>query len=214
MQVFPRSANAIARLTIVGGLVLAGLLGTGLWFGYNSPLVRTRQNNLQQPVPFSHQHHVSGLGIDCRYCHTSVEVSSFAGIPPTQTCMNCHSQIWTNAQILEPVRASWRDDVPLQWNRVHRLADFVKFNHSIHVNKGIGCVSCHGRVDQMPLIRQTKPLTMGWCLSCHRHPEKFIRPKDKVFDLTWQAENQEELGAKLVEEYGIRKLQHCSTCHY
>lgn len=201
-------------MTIIGGLVLVGLIGTAAWFWYNSPFLRTRQNALAQPVPFSHQHHVTGLGIDCRYCHTSVEVSSFAGLPPTQTCMNCHSQIWTNAPMLEPVRASWRDDRPLEWNRVHRLGDYVKFNHSIHVNKGIGCVSCHGRVDQMPLVLQDKSLTMSWCLECHRNPEKFIRPKDKVYDLAWTAENQEEMGAKLVEEYGVRKLIHCSTCHY
>ena len=214
MQVFHRSANALARLSIIGGLILVGLLGAAAWFWYNSPLVRTRQNALEQPVPFSHQHHVAGLGIDCRYCHTSVEESSFAGMPATQICMNCHSQIWTNAEMLEPVRASFRDDVPLEWNRVHRLADFVKFNHSIHVNKGIGCVTCHGRVDQMPLMYQENTLTMSWCLECHRNPEKFIRPKDKVYEIAWEPENQTEMGPALVEEYGIRKLQHCSTCHY
>lgn len=214
MQVFHRSANALARLSIIGGLILFGMLGTAAWFWYNSPLVRTRQNALAQPVPFSHQHHVTGLGLDCRYCHTSVEESSFAGMPATQICMNCHAQIWTGAEMLEPVRASFRDDVPLEWNRVHRLADFVKFNHSIHVNKGIGCVSCHGRVDQMPLMWQDKPLTMSWCLECHRNPEKFIRPKDKVFEIAWVPENQAELGPELVEEYSIRKLQHCSACHY
>ncbi|MDX1583789.1 MAG: cytochrome c3 family protein, partial [Thermoanaerobaculia bacterium] len=178
------------------------------------PFLRTRQNALAQPVPFSHQHHVTGLGLDCRYCHTSVEDSSFAGIPPTQTCMNCHSQIWTNADMLEPVRESWRTNTPLIWNRVHRLADFVRFNHSIHVNNGIGCVSCHGRVDQMPLVQQVEPLTMSWCLDCHRNPEKFIRPQEKVFDTAWESDNQKELGERLVDEYGIRKLQHCSTCHY
>lgn len=214
MQVFHRSANALARLSIIGGLILVGLLGAAAWFWYNSPLVRTRQNALEQPVPFSHQHHVAGLGIDCRYCHTSVEESSFAGMPATQICMNCHSQIWTNAEMLEPVRASFRDDVPLEWNRVHRLADFVKFNHSIHVNKGIGCVTCHGRVDQMPLMYQENTLTMSWCLECHRNPEKFIRPKDKVYEIAWEPENQTEMGPALVEEYGIRKLQHCSACHY
>lgn len=214
MQVFHRNANALARLSIVGGLVVAGVLGAVAWFGYNSPLVKTRRNALSQPVPFSHQHHVAGLGIDCRYCHTSVEESSFAGMPSTQTCMNCHSQIWTNAEMLAPVRESFANNEPLEWNRVHRLADFVRFNHSIHVTKGMGCVTCHGRVDEMPLMMQEKSLSMSWCLDCHRNPEKFIRPKDKVFDITWVPENQAEHGPELVEEYAIRKLQHCSTCHY
>lgn len=214
MQVFHRSANAFARLSIIGGLILVGLIGTAAWFWYNSPLVKTRQNALAQPVPFSHQHHVAGLGIDCRYCHTSVEESAFAGMPATQVCMNCHSQIWTGAEMLEPVRASFRNNEPLEWNRVHRLADFVRFNHSIHVNNGIGCVSCHGRVDQMPLMSQEKPLSMSWCLECHRNPEKFVRPQDKVFEIAWEPENQAEQGPALVEEYELRKLQHCSACHY
>jgi hypothetical protein len=214
MQVFQRSANNLARLSIGGGILLVLVVLTG-WVSFNnSPLVRTRQNALEQPVPFSHQHHVAGLGLDCRYCHTSVEVSAFAGIPPTQTCMNCHSQVWATAEMLEPVRASFRNDESIQWNRVHRLADFAKFNHSIHVSKGFGCETCHGRVDRMPLVWQEKPLTMSWCMECHRNPEKFIRPKDKVFEMGWRAENQKELGARLVEQYGIRRVEYCSACHY
>lgn len=214
MQVFQRSANNLARLSIGGGILLVLVVLTG-WVSFNqSPLVRTRQNALEQPVPFSHQHHVAGLGLDCRYCHTSVEESAFAGIPPTQTCMNCHSQVWATAEMLEPVRASFRSNESIQWNRVHRLADFTKFNHSIHVSKGFGCETCHGRVDRMPLVFQDKPLTMSWCLDCHRNPEKFIRPKDKVFEMGWRAENQKELGARLVQQYGIRSVQYCSACHY
>ncbi|MBW3671701.1 MAG: cytochrome c family protein, partial [Acidobacteria bacterium] len=136
MQVFHRNANALARLSIVGGLVVAGVLGAVAWFGYNSPLVRTRQNALSQPVPFSHQHHVAGLGIDCRYCHTSVEESSFAGMPSTQTCMNCHSQIWTSSPELSLVRASFFANEPIHWQRVNSLPDFVFFDHSAHVNNG------------------------------------------------------------------------------
>jgi hypothetical protein len=214
MQVFQRSANNLARLSIGGGILLVLVVLTG-WVSFNnSPLIRTRHNALEQPVPFSHQHHVAGLGLDCRYCHTSVEVSAFAGIPPTQTCMNCHSQVWATAEMLEPVRASFRNDESIQWNRVHRLADFAKFNHSVHVNKGFGCETCHGRVDRMPLVWQEKPLTMSWCMECHRNPEKFIRPKDKVFEMGWRAENQKELGARLVEQYGVRRVEHCSACHY
>ena len=132
----------------------------------------------EQPIPFSHAHHVGGLGIDCRYCHTSVETSSFAGIPPTKTCMNCHSQIWSTSPTLEPVRESFRTGVSIQWTRVNDLPDYVYFNHSIHVNKGIGCESCHGRVDRMPLTWQENSLQMDWCLDCHRDPGKHIRPRD------------------------------------
>ena len=147
-----------------------------------------------QPVPFSHQHHVTGLGIDCRYCHTSVETSSFAGIPPTKTCMNCHSQIWTNAQLLEPVRASYKSGESLQWTRVNQLPDFVYFNHSIHVNKGVGCNTCHGPVDQMPLMYQQESLQMEWCLGCHRAPENNLRPRDQVFNMRYQQPTECESG--------------------
>ncbi|MFN2442727.1 MAG: cytochrome c3 family protein [Thermoanaerobaculia bacterium] len=215
MQIFHRSANTLSRFSIFGALFVAGF---GLWFLYQlnqSPYATQQRVAKEQPVPFSHEHHVAGLGIDCRYCHTSVEESSFAGIPPTATCMNCHRQIWTNAKILEPVRASLRTGVPLEWRRVHRLPEFVQFNHSIHVQKGIGCVSCHGRVDQMSLIHQDKPLTMSWCLECHRAPEKFVRPKEHVFDMAWTPdEPQKELGARLVREYNIRSKTSCSYCHY
>jgi hypothetical protein len=168
----------------------------------------------EQPVMFSHKHHVDGLGIDCRYCHTSVEVSSSAGIPPTHTCMSCHSQVWTEAPLLQPVRESYRTGIPLQWVRVHDLPDFVYFNHSIHVKKGIGCTSCHGRVDQMPLMRQVNTLYMGWCLECHRNPEAFVRPREEIFNSAWTpVRDQAEMGRELVQEYQIRSLDNCSTCH-
>ena len=214
MQIFHRSTNTLSRFSIFGAVFIVAFF---LWVTAminRAPFV-TRQNMaIEQPVPFSHQHHVAGLGIDCRYCHTSVEDAAFAGIPPTQTCMNCHSQIWTNAAMLQPVRSSFQTGAPIHWVRVHTLPDFVKFDHSIHVNKGVGCVSCHGRVDEMPLMRQAERLSMEWCLSCHRAPEKHLRPKDRVFDLAWTPENQEETGIELMKQYRVRKVTHCSACHY
>ena len=167
-----------------------------------------------QPVPFSHKHHVGDDGLDCRYCHTSVETSSFAGIPATETCMGCHSQIWANAELLEPVRVSFLTGKSLQWTRVHDLPDFVYFNHSIHVNKGIGCSTCHGRIDLMPLTYKVNTLYMNWCLQCHREPERYIRPRNQVFNMAWEpAPDQLEQGRKLVSEYKVQKLTDCWTCH-
>jgi hypothetical protein len=217
MQIFHRSTNTISRASIYGAVFIVAGLGWALYQLQSSPYITYAGVVKPQPVPFSHQHHVTGLGIDCRYCHTSVEQSSFAGIPPTKTCMNCHSQIWTNASMLEPVRASYRSGQSLQWTRVNQLPDFVYFNHSIHINKGIGCSTCHGSVDQMPLIFQASPLNMQWCIDCHRDPAKNVRPKDQVFNMQWKAPaNQDEIGKKLVSEYNIRtvnELTSCSTCH-
>ena len=168
-------------------------------------------------MPFSHAHHVGGLGVDCRYCHTTVETSSFANIPPTKTCMNCHSQIWSTSPTLEPVRASFRTGESIRWTRVHDLPDFVYFNHSIHVNKGVGCETCHGRVDRMPLTWQQNSLQMEWCLDCHRNPEKYVRPREFVTTMGYQPEgDQAEIGRRLVHEYNIqdaRTLTSCNTCH-
>ncbi len=213
-QLFPRSSNALSRVSLVLALVvLAGLVWAGTLLntaGYNTG----QHVVLHQPVPFSHNHHTAGLGIDCRYCHTSVETSSFAGIPPIATCMNCHKQIWTNADLLEPVRAAYRTGVPIQWERVNDLPDFVYFNHSIHIAKGIGCETCHGRVDKMPLMLQEQPLTMAWCLDCHRDPSRYVRPREEVFTMGWRPPvPQSVLGPKLVEEYDIHSLTYCSVCH-
>jgi hypothetical protein len=216
-QIFHRSANTIARVSIFGAVFFIGFV---LWFIggiVRAPYVTNQGVIREQPVPFSHQHHVAGLGIDCRYCHTSVETSSFAGIPPTSTCMNCHAQIWTSASMLAPVRQSYASNTPLVWSRVHRLPDFVHFNHSIHVNKGIGCASCHGRVDEMALMSQASPLTMEWCIGCHRHPEENIRPRSQVFNMAWKAADQETLGPQLVRQYRVKdamSLTSCNTCHY
>jgi hypothetical protein len=169
-----------------------------------------------QPVPFSHKHHVGGLGLDCRFCHTSVDKAQFAGIPPTKTCMTCHSQVWVDSPMLEPVRASFRGDKPLNWTRVHDLPDFAYFNHSIHVAKGVGCTTCHGPVDQMPLMWREASLNMEWCLDCHRHPEKYLRPREQVYSVEWKPPpDQIERGKRLVAEYKVRTSQitNCSVCH-
>jgi hypothetical protein len=179
-----------------------------------SDYVTGANTNITQPIQFSHMHHAGGMGIDCRYCHTSVEQSSFANIPPTKTCMNCHSQIFTEAPILEPVRASFRTGESLEWTRVHDLPDFVYFNHSIHIKKGVGCETCHGRIDQMQGIYQAKSLQMEWCLDCHRAPEKYVRPRAAVFEMGYEpAGDQLEVGRRLVKEYQIQSLTSCSTCH-
>jgi len=188
-QVFDRSSNALARASLVltGLIVIA--LGVALNYLQRSPWVTKQGQRPDQPVPFSHKHHVEGLGLQCQYCHTSVEKSSYAGIPPTKTCMNCHSQIWTNAELLKPVRESWATGQSIQWIRVHDLPDFVYFNHEIHVNKGIGCSSCHGRVDQMPLMYEENTLQMEWCLNCHRDPGKNLRPTNEIYNMAWEGPN-------------------------
>jgi hypothetical protein len=213
-QVFHHSTNTLSRVSIFGGIFIVGFL-VWAWAELNASTYATRAKvPVDQPVPFSHEHHVGGLGIDCRYCHTSVENSSFAGIPPTKTCMNCHSQIWVNAPMLEPVRQSFRTDQSLHWIRVHDLPDYVYFNHSIHVAKGVGCTTCHGQIDKMPLTWQESSLQMSWCLDCHRHPEQYVRPKSQVFSVEYQPpSNQVEIGRNLVKEYHIQSLTSCSTCH-
>jgi hypothetical protein len=216
-QIFHSSTNIWSKFSIVAALAFVGFLGwvvvTMSWSGYVSGQGMTKD----QPVQFSHAHHVGAMGIDCRYCHTTVEESAFANIPPTKTCMNCHSQIWTNAPILEPVRASFRENKPLQWQRVHDLPDFVYFNHSIHVAKGVGCATCHGRVDTMPLMYQQSTLMMSWCLDCHRNPARYVRPRDQIYNMAWEPPADDpELGARLVKEYkigSVDQLTSCSTCH-
>ena len=194
--------------------LLIALLGWAVYELSASPYVTDVNVAKDQPVPFSHKHHVGELGLDCRYCHTAVENSSSAGMPPTQTCMTCHSQIWVNSPMLEPVRASYRDDKSIQWIRVNAVPDFVYFNHSIHVNKGVGCTTCHGPVGDMPLTWRANTLQMGWCLDCHRNPENYVRPREQVFNIHYKAPaNQEELGLKLVKEYKIQSLTNCTTCH-
>jgi len=213
-QTFGRGANTVFLVSLIAlGLVVGGLIGLA-YAVQSSPYVTRAFEYREQPVQFSHERHVAGNGIDCRYCHTSVETSAFAGIPPTKTCMNCHSQVFANSPYLEPVRASFREDKPIEWTRVHDLPDFVYFDHSIHVAKGVGCSTCHGRVDLMPLMLQVQTLQMRWCLDCHRNPEKYVRPREAVYQMDYQPPvNQAVLGMKLVAEYNIQRLTSCSICH-
>jgi hypothetical protein len=213
-QIFHRSTNAIARITILGAVVILAIVTWFLVVIFRSDYLTEVRVVREQPVPFSHKHHVADDGIDCRYCHTSVETSAFAGLPPTETCMTCHSQIWTDSPMLERVRASFRNNTPLRWTRVHDLPDFVYFDHSIHLKKGIGCSTCHGAVDEMPLMWRENTLLMEWCLGCHREPERYVRPREAVFRMDWTPPpNQHEAGRRLVAQYKIRKLTDCYTCH-
>ncbi|MBB3189664.1 cytochrome c3 family protein [Halomonas cerina] len=214
-QIFPRRANSLVSAMLWGGLV-GGVALVIVAITLGSSAHTTGVNSTpEQPVPFSHGHHVGGLGIDCRYCHTSVEQSDFAGLPPTSTCMTCHSQLWTSAAMLAPVRQSLQHDKPIAWVRVHDLPDFTYFSHRAHVNNGVGCESCHGRVDRMPITTQQKPLTMQWCLACHRHPEPYLRPENRITALGYDPAGDGIPGHELREHYGIRKdnLTECVTCH-
>jgi hypothetical protein len=213
-QIFHPSTNTLSRVTIFGGIfVLAGVLWMAAGLS-RSPYVTEAEVARDQPVPFSHAHHVGDIGIDCRYCHTSADTSAYAGIPPTKTCLNCHSQIWADSPALEPVRQSFRSGRSIRWTRVNDLPDFAYFDHSAHVNKGIGCTTCHGRVDRMPLTWQENSLQMEWCIACHRDPEQFVRPQERVFDPTYEAPtDQLALGQRLVKEYALHPRTSCSTCH-
>jgi hypothetical protein len=213
--IFRPSANLAATVTvlIVAGLVVALLVGWWVW--PRTDYARHVLWQVDQPVPFSHEHHVSGLGIDCRFCHASVEVSADAGLPSTSTCMTCHSQIWTNAALLEPVRHSLANDTPIQWNRINDLPDYVYFNHSIHIAKGVGCSSCHDDVGRMPLSYKAKSLTMGFCLDCHRNPGPRLRPRDQIFNTEWKRGPSTPSAQALLAGYHIggRSLTDCSICH-
>jgi len=213
-QIFHRSTNTIARLSIYGAVILIALLGYAVDVVNKTSYVTEVNNARPQPVPFSHKHHVGELGLDCRYCHTSVEVSSSAGMPPTETCMTCHSQLWTNSEMLAPVRASYTNSKSISWTRVNAVPDFVYFNHSIHVAKGVGCTTCHGPVGEMNITWRGQTLYMRWCLECHNAPERFLRPRSEVFDAFYQApSNQLTLGRELMKEYKVQKLTNCTTCH-
>ena len=214
-QIFKSSANSFARTSIVLAVVILGALaGVVVELIADSRYASRQGAAREQPIPFSHTHHVGSMGIECRYCHTGVENSQHAVVPPTKTCMNCHSQIWVNSSTLEPVRESYRTNQSIKWTKVHDLPDYVYFNHSIHVKKGVGCETCHGRVDKMPIMYQQSNLQMRWCVECHREPEKFVRPREFITKMGYEpAEPQEVLGPKLVKEYNIQKLKTCWTCH-
>ncbi len=213
--IFGPGANLAAKLTLIG---LACVIGGGIAWWLLWPRMDYERHvgwTLNQPVPFSHQHHVAGLGIDCRFCHTTVETSANAGLPPTYTCMTCHSQIWTNAALLEPVRQSLAENKPIHWARVTNLPDYVYFNHSIHIAKGVGCESCHGQVDRMPLTYKAKTLTMQFCLDCHRNPAPNLRPENAIYDIEWHRTANTPSPADLMRHYHIggRTLTDCSICH-
>jgi len=216
-QIFHRSTNFLAKFSIFGAVFFLGFAGW-VFAKLDRSSYNTRQGVvLKQPVPFSHDHHVAQIGIDCRYCHTTVETSAVAGIPGVSVCYNCHREIWKDSPMLQPVREGFEQGRPIEWTRVHDLPDYVYFDHSIHVAKGVGCATCHGPVDRMPLMRQEATLQMEWCISCHRNPEKYLRPREEVFNMAYvEPPNQEELGKRLMAEYHILDANHltsCSTCH-
>lgn len=216
-QIFPRNANRLAWLSVFAGLLLVAELVLILAVYFRSNYFRQINVAIEQPVAFSHQLHNGVLGIDCRYCHVSVNQSYFANIPATETCMTCHSQIKTYSPKIAPVVESYATGKPIEWNKVHRVPDFVYFNHAIHVNKGVGCSTCHGQVNQMPVVWQQQAMFMGWCLNCHRNPEQYVRPRDEVYNMEYVAPaNQAALGRQLVAEYGIMpadQLTNCWVCH-
>ena len=214
MALFPRWTNTVARLT--GALTLGApvlILGF-LWMYVRTPFITNQGLPIDQPVQFDHRHHVKDEGIDCRYCHNTVDRSPSAGLPATQVCLNCHSQVWNKSPLLEPVRESFFQNKPIEWRRVHKVPEFVYFNHAIHVNKGVGCVTCHGRVDEMPAVEKATPLTMGWCLECHRRPEQNIRPLEEVTNMEWKPEGDpEEAGRLQAAKNNVHTRTSCTTCH-
>lgn len=231
-QIFHPSINTLTRAGIITALTVGASL-CAAWYGVNLHYGQKLYVPIVQPVQFSHKHHSGDDGIDCRYCHTSVEKSAYAGMPATHTCMSCHSQIWSDSAELAPVRASYVSGQPIQWNKVHDMPDFVYFNHAMHIKKGVGCESCHGNMSETPLAQKVNTMTMTWCLNCHRHPENYLRPRSAIYTTGWKAAdagkilspetgkpyptNQKELGAQLVKEYKVlhqRQLTDCYTCHH
>jgi hypothetical protein len=209
--VFPSWSDTVFR-SALAALAIGGLLAViGPMLYVRTPYHQKREYPLDQPVQFDHRHHVGDDGIDCLYCHADARRAAYAGVPSAEVCMGCHAQVWPDSVQLEPVRRSYYSGAPLEWTRVHHVPDYVYFDHSIHVNKGIGCVSCHGRVDQMALAYQVEPLSMGWCLDCHRAPESHLRPLGRITAMDWQP--PPGMGKKLAALYGVRRLTHCTTCH-
>lgn len=213
-QIFPKKANVAPLATLAGSLVGGVLLIFLIWY-YFSPQYTDVGYAPEQPVNYSHRLHVADLGLDCRYCHTAVEVSPHATVPATQTCMNCHNQVQTESFELLPVRESWATGQPIEWVKVHFLPDFAQFSHAYHVNAGVGCETCHGRVDQMEVVRQEEALSMGWCLDCHREPELYLRPPEEVTTMGYvQPADFVERNLERIRHEGIRPPTNCSACHY
>jgi menaquinone reductase, multiheme cytochrome c subunit len=211
--VFPRWVNRLRELAAVAAVLVPVWVGLLIAYGF-SPRTTAVGYQPVQPVPYSHAMHAGLMGMDCRYCHTTVEQAAYAAVPPTGTCMNCHQQVRKESPKLQPVRDSYASGLPVPWVKVHDLPDFVYFNHSAHVTRGVGCVSCHGRVDRMEVVTQEQPLSMAWCLQCHRQPERYLRPLDKVTAMDWRpTEDQLTLGRRLRQQYNINPSTDCSTCH-
>lgn len=208
MQIFPRSLNYLPAALAVGALLTGGALVFTVWY-YFTPKHLQVGYAPHQPVPYSHRLHAGQMGMDCRYCHSNVERSHEAQIPPTQTCMNCHSLVRTDSARLAPVRQSWENNQPIPWVRIHRLPDHAYFNHSVHLSAGVGCVTCHGRVDQMDVVRQDQPLSMSWCLDCHRNPGPNLRPVSQITNMEWQPNPAEPVHPART----VTPPQHCSGCH-
>jgi hypothetical protein len=198
-------SNTLARLSLAAAALGGGGAIGGMMLYVRSPLFTQQGDPIEQPVQFDHRHHVAEVGIDCRYCHTQVEKAASAGYPPTSLCLNCHAQVWNKSPKLAPVREAFFTNTPIQWEKVYKLPHYVYFNHSIHVAKGVGCETCHGRVDTMAAIEKFAPLTMGWCLECHRNPEKFIRPKDEVTNLKWERPTSQESVVKELLLHNVAK---------
>lgn len=221
-NIFPRGSNLVPLKIVVCLLVLGGAATAGFWYYFTPKYARVGYQPIQ-PVPFQHDVHVGQLGMDCRYCHSFVEVAAHSNVPTTQVCMNCHLQVQKDNPKLQAVRESWHTGEPIRWIQIHKTPDYVYFNHSVHVNRGVSCVSCHGKVNEMPVVYHAKPHSMAWCLDCHRHPETALRPLDKITDLDWQptpkegqtvAQAQEELGNKLKAEWAIKPPDmNCFGCH-
>ncbi|HEY5087014.1 MAG TPA: cytochrome c3 family protein [Gemmatimonadaceae bacterium] len=211
---FPPWATRAARIVLAGGvtaMVVAPLFAM-VWV--RTPMARGEDLHIAQPVPFDHRIHVTGLRIDCRYCHAGAERSEWAGLPPTEKCVSCHTQTWISSSVFKPVRQSLTTGRPIPWRRVNELPDFVYFNHSIHVQKGVGCETCHGRIDQMAQVRQVAPLTMGWCLSCHVNPGPNLRPLEAVTAMGWTPPaSSSAMMRTLVADYRVERLTNCTTCH-
>jgi hypothetical protein len=211
-QIFPKWTNQLPQVAIIGGISAFGFVIFVFWYWF-SPYNLDVGYAPEQPVQFSHKIHAGNMGMDCRYCHAYVEKTASAGVPPTQTCMNCHASIKADSIKLAKVQASWKTDAPIEWKRIHKSPDYVYFDHSAHVNNGIGCASCHGRIDQMTRVRQEKPLSMGWCLDCHRNPAEHLRPLDKVTDMNFKPTEEWIKIAKAKAETLNPPIESCSGCH-
>jgi len=213
-QIFPKWTNKAPLFIATGGLVTVVLLVSLIWY-YGSPKFTDVGYRPTQPVPYSHKVHVRDLGLDCRFCHTGVESSPVAGIPPTKTCMNCHNMIKADSEKLTLVRESFKNGTPLEWIRIHKSPDYVYFDHSAHINVGVGCASCHGNIAEMDVVAQQEPLSMGWCLTCHRNPDDHLRPASEITNMTWTPPaNQAEFAANQKEHLDIKApITDCTGCH-